>query len=59
MSLGDLLAAIPVLKANIEHSHGQHTAVVEAILAGDPEAAREHMRAHVEATAALLHGFLA
>jgi len=59
MSLGDLLAAIPVLEANIEHSHGQHSAVVEGILAGDPEAAREHMRAHVEATAALLHGFLA
>jgi DNA-binding FadR family transcriptional regulator len=58
MSLGDLLAAIPVLAVNIEHSHEQHTAVVEAILAGDPEAAREHMRAHVEATGALLHGFL-
>lgn len=58
MSLGELLAAIPVLAVNIEHSHGQHTAVVDAILAGDPEAAREHMRAHVEATAALLHGFL-
>lgn len=58
MSLGDLLAAIPVLAVNIEHSHGQHTAVVEAILAGDAEAARDHMRAHVEATAALLHGFL-
>jgi DNA-binding FadR family transcriptional regulator len=58
MSLGDLLAAIPVLAVNIEHSHRQHTAVVEAILAGDPQAAREHMRAHVEATAALLHGFL-
>lgn len=58
MSLGELLAAIPVLAVNIEHSHGQHTAVVDAILAGDPEAARDHMRAHVEATAALLHGFL-
>jgi len=59
MSLGDLLAAIPVLRANIEHSHAQHTAVVNAILAGDPDGARDHMRAHVEATAALLHGFLA
>jgi DNA-binding FadR family transcriptional regulator len=59
MSLGDLLAAIPVLKVNIEHSHVQHTAVVDAILAGDPDAARDHMRTHVEATAALLHGFLA
>jgi DNA-binding FadR family transcriptional regulator len=58
MSLGDLLAAIPVLAVNIEHSHGQHTAVVNAILTGDPHAARDHMRAHVEATAALLHGFL-
>jgi DNA-binding FadR family transcriptional regulator len=58
MSLGDLLAAIPVLPVNIEHSHGQHAAVVEAILAGDPGAARDHMRDHVEATAALLYGFL-
>jgi DNA-binding FadR family transcriptional regulator len=47
-----------VLPVNIEHSHGQHAAVVEAILGGDPGAARDHMRAHVEATAALLHGFL-
>jgi DNA-binding FadR family transcriptional regulator len=58
MSLGELLAAIPVLAVNIEHSHGQHTEVVDAILAGDPHSARDHMRAHVEATAALLHGFL-
>jgi DNA-binding FadR family transcriptional regulator len=58
MSLGDLLAAIPVLTVNIEHSHVQHKAIVDAILAGDPQAARTHMRAHVEATVALLQGFL-
>ena len=58
MSLGDLLAAIPVLTVNIDHSHDQHHAVVDAILAGEPALARGHMRAHVDATAALLHGFL-
>ncbi|HSK97113.1 MAG TPA: FCD domain-containing protein [Euzebyales bacterium] len=58
MSLGDLLAAIPVLPVNIEHSHRQHRAVVDAVLAGDAAAARARMRAHVDATAALLEGFL-
>lgn len=58
MSLADLLAAIPVLPVNIAHSHEQHAAVVEAILTGRPDTARERMRDHVEATAALLHGFL-
>lgn len=58
MSLGDLLAAIPVLATNIEHSHDQHRAIVQAILDGEPQQARTHMRAHVEATAALLRGFL-
>ncbi|HSK91867.1 MAG TPA: GntR family transcriptional regulator [Euzebyales bacterium] len=58
MSLGDLLAAIPVLKINIEHSHGQHAAVIAAILDGDAPQARDDMRAHVDATASLLRGFL-
>lgn len=58
VSLGDLLAAIPVLKVNIEHSHGQHARVIEAILDGDPRLARAHMRAHVDATESLLRGFL-
>lgn len=58
-SLGDLLAAIPVLKVNIDHSSGQHTGVIEAILDGDPPQARACMRAHVDATESLLRGFLA
>lgn len=57
--LDDLLAAIPVLARNIEHSHAQHDAIVKAILAGNRRAAREAMADHVEATAALLRGFLA
>jgi DNA-binding FadR family transcriptional regulator len=58
MSLGDLLAAIPVLEVNIGHSHDQHAQVVEAILDGDPRRARKRMRAHVDATESLLRGFL-
>lgn len=57
--LDDLLAAIPVLARNIEHSHTQHAAVVKAILAGNRRKAREAMAEHVEATSALLRGFLA
>ena len=57
--LDDLLAAIPVLARNIEHSHTQHAAVVRAILAGNPRRARVAMAGHVEATSALLRGFLA
>lgn len=59
MTLGDMLEAIPVLAHNIERSHIHHAAVVNAILSGRPEEARQHMREHVDATAALLRGFLA
>lgn len=59
MSLGDLLAAIPVLEVNIGHSHHQHAQVVEAIFDGDPHQARTRMRDHVDATESLLRGFLA
>lgn len=59
MRLNELLDAIPLLTRNIEHSNEQHTAVVDAILAGDPEAARRSMAEHVDGTAALLRGFLA
>ena len=34
--LDKLLAAIPVIKRNLDHSDAQHAQVVEAILAGDP-----------------------
>ncbi|MFC4057510.1 FadR/GntR family transcriptional regulator [Planomonospora corallina] len=55
----DLLNAIPVLQRNIEHAAAQHEAIVEAVLAGDPEAARRAVTEHLEGTAALLRGFLA
>jgi len=56
--LGELLAAIPVLRRNIAHSDTQHAAVVQAILAGDGGVARTVMEEHCDATAALLRGFL-
>ena len=54
----DLLDCIPLLVRNLEHSQQQHTALVEAILDEDAEAAREIMREHCAGTAALLRGFL-
>ncbi|MDQ1424630.1 MAG: hypothetical protein QOD72_2128 [Acidimicrobiaceae bacterium] len=59
MRLNELLGAIPVLGRNIEHSNAQHDAVVRAILAGNDRKARAAMQQHVDATAALLRGFLA
>lgn len=57
-ALHEMLLAIPVLRRNIEHSHAQHRAVVRAVLAGDPDAARVAMEAHCDATSALLRGLL-
>jgi DNA-binding FadR family transcriptional regulator len=56
--LNDFLNAIPVLKRNIEHTSGQHQAIVQAILAGESERARAAVAEHLEGTAALLRGFL-
>lgn len=58
MRLDELLHAIPVIGANIAHSDRQHAAIVEAILAGRVERARVEMEEHLDATAALLRGFL-
>jgi DNA-binding FadR family transcriptional regulator len=58
MRLNDLLNAIPVLQRNIDHTAGQHQAIVEAILAGDVVRARAAVAEHLEGTAALLRGFL-
>jgi DNA-binding FadR family transcriptional regulator len=58
LRLDRLLAAIPVLRRNLDHSDFQHERVVEAILAGDPVAARTEMEEHCDATAALLRGLL-
>ena len=59
MRLNDLLNAIPVLQRNIDHTAGQHMAIVTAILAGDGARARRAMAEHLAGTAALLRGFLA
>jgi DNA-binding FadR family transcriptional regulator len=59
MRLNDLLNAIPVLRRNIDHTAAQHTAIVDAILAGDPGRAQRAVAEHVDGTGALLRGFLA
>jgi DNA-binding FadR family transcriptional regulator len=56
--LNDLLNAIPVLQTNIDHTAAQHTAIVEAILAGDTRQAQRAVAEHLDGTAALLRGFL-
>jgi DNA-binding FadR family transcriptional regulator len=58
LRLDHLLAAIPVLRRNLDHSDAQHTRIVEAILAGDADAARIAMEEHCDATAELLRGLL-
>ncbi|MEV4916993.1 FCD domain-containing protein [Streptomyces tirandamycinicus] len=58
-AVNDLLDCIPLLVRNLEHSQQQHVALVDAVLAGDADTAREVMREHCEGTAALLRGFLA
>lgn len=57
-ALGEMLAAIPVLRRNIDHSNAQHEAIVRAILAGDSTEARRVMEEHCDATAALLRGLI-
>jgi GntR family transcriptional regulator, transcriptional repressor for pyruvate dehydrogenase complex len=58
MRLNDLLDAIPLLQRNIRHSNEQHALFVAAVLAGEPDRARQVMEEHVAGTAALLRGFL-
>ncbi|TDD17090.1 FadR family transcriptional regulator [Kribbella turkmenica] len=58
MRLNELLDAIPLLERNIRHSNEQHEAIVEAILTGDPDSARQAMQEHLSGTAALLRAFL-
>ncbi|MFK0254650.1 FadR/GntR family transcriptional regulator [Streptomyces sp. NPDC090445] len=57
--VNDLLDCIPLLVRNLEHSQAQHTALVDAVLERNTDAAREVMREHCCGTAALLRGFLA
>ncbi|MEV0617963.1 FCD domain-containing protein [Nonomuraea sp. NPDC050404] len=56
--VSDLLNAIPMLQVNLDHAAVQHRAIVDAILAGDPDAARRAVAEHLEGTAALLRAFL-
>jgi GntR family transcriptional repressor for pyruvate dehydrogenase complex len=56
--LNDMLGAIPVLAVNITHSNSEHREIVDAILAGDPDRARDVMECHCDGTAALLRGLL-
>jgi DNA-binding FadR family transcriptional regulator len=58
LTLDRLLAVIPVLRRNLDHSDTQHTRIIEAILAGDTLAARMVMEEHCDATAELLRGLL-
>ncbi|MEU6538801.1 FCD domain-containing protein [Streptomyces sp. NPDC047000] len=57
-TVNGLLDCIPLLVRNLEHSQRQHTALVETVLEGDADGAREMMREHCAGTAALLRGFL-
>ncbi|MEV5609878.1 FCD domain-containing protein [Streptomyces sp. NPDC052225] len=57
-TINELLDCIPLLVRNLEHSQRQHTALVDAVLDGDADGAREMMREHCAGTAALLRGFL-
>jgi DNA-binding FadR family transcriptional regulator len=58
LTLDRLLASIPVIRRNLDHSDAQHTRVVEAILAGDAGTARAAMEEHCDGTAELLLGLL-
>jgi DNA-binding FadR family transcriptional regulator len=58
LTLDRLLAAIPVIRRNLDHSDTQHDRIVDAILHGDPLAARIAMEEHCAATAELLSGLL-
>ncbi|MDI5966060.1 FadR/GntR family transcriptional regulator [Streptantibioticus silvisoli] len=57
-SVNDALDRIPLLVRNLAHSQAQHTALVDAVVEGDVEGAREVMREHCAGTASLLRGFL-
>lgn len=53
-----LLGAIPVLPPNIAHSRAEHIEIVDAVLGGDADGAREVAERHCDHTSALLRGLL-
>ncbi|WP_248581880.1 FCD domain-containing protein [Nocardioides sp. InS609-2] len=57
-SLHEMLGSIPVLEANIGHSHRQHRSLLTAVERGHPDRARRVMEEHCDDTAALLRGLL-
>ncbi|WP_426244483.1 FadR/GntR family transcriptional regulator [Nocardioides sp. LHG3406-4] len=57
-SLDEMLGSIPVLDANISHSHRQHRNLLTAVEHGRAERARRVMEQHCDDTAALLRGLL-
>lgn len=57
-TLHRLLAEIPVLAPNIDHSNVEHAAIVEAILGGEPDEARRIAEQHCDNTSALLRALL-
>jgi DNA-binding FadR family transcriptional regulator len=59
LTLDRLLAAIPVIERNLDHSDAQHARIIDAILQGDPAVARGAMEEHCDGTAELLRGLLA
>jgi len=56
--LREPLAAIPVLRAHLDHPTARHEAIVAAILRGDPDGAGRTMQEHCDATSALIRGLL-
>lgn len=58
LQIHDLLAHTPVLPTKLQSSNQQHEAIVDAIINRDPEVAQLAMLRHVDATGALLRGFL-
>jgi DNA-binding FadR family transcriptional regulator len=58
LRLSDLLASTPQMEQALRHSDQQHAQIVRAIKRGDPRAAQNGMREHVEATASYVRGFL-
>lgn len=58
IAVNDLLNALPQLETPVVHSNEQHASLVKALLAHDARRARKLMLEHLDATAALLRGFL-
>jgi len=58
VAVNDLLNALPPLETPLVHSNEQHDSLVKALLVHDARRARSLMLEHLEATAALLRGFL-